>query len=291
MTQKSRAAPWVGAVAVLCLSVWLGQGCSGQASVTRVACGACEDPDQFVRLQTDPASHSSHGHGRFSHPFTLSPEDWKSILSSVRVQTTKSVFLFFSKKEPDMPAFRKDQVEFLSSTLSKAFAEAQPDERVVFGLTERESPDIMKMTTGGWFVEGADLHLVVANYQFAVTMSSIRDLLTKNPLRPNTGRTFELAAGQHQTLVQDSRAGRSVLDPNPVELSIAYKPLLLAVAESATAVQETKISKPSSAKPQEFAPSSLKLEERLDRLKRLRESGLITEEEYREKRKQLLEQL
>jgi hypothetical protein len=39
------------------------------------------------------------------------------------------------------------------------------------------------------------------------------------------------------------------------------------------------------------ASTASSLEERLDRLKRLRDSGRITEEEYREKRKQLLGQL
>lgn len=40
---------------------------------------------------------------------------------------------------------------------------------------------------------------------------------------------------------------------------------------------------------QESALPAPSLEERLNRLKRLRENGLITEEEYRDKRKQLLE--
>ena len=59
-------------------------------------------------------------------------------------------------------------------------------------------------------MDGADLHLVLANYRFVVTMPSIRELLTKDPLRPNTGRTFELVAGgiklSCRTVVPDGRS-------------------------------------------------------------------------------------
>jgi hypothetical protein len=265
-------------------------GCVGEAPTTRVVCGTCEDPDRFVRLQSVSGSRDADSRRHLSHPIVLSPDEWKALLSSVRVQSTSTIFLFLTKKETAQPLFTIEQTEFLGGLLSRAFAEAQPDERVVFGLTERESASVARMTTGGWFVEGDALHLVLANYQFVVTMPSIKELLTKDPLRPNTGLTFELVVGPHQTLVPNSRAGRSLLDPNPLELAIAYKALLLA-GRAPSPNQAARDSKGESEKQTVSSPAPASLEQRLDRLKRLRDGGLITEEDYREKKKRLLEGL
>ena len=265
-------------------------GCAGQAPTTRVVCGACEDPDQFVRLQSVSGSRDADSRRQLSHPIAITPDEWKSLLSTIRVQSTSTIFLFLTKKETAQPLFTTEHLEFLGGSLSRAFAEAKPDERVVFGLTERESATVARMTTGGWFVEGDVLHLVLANYRFVVTMPSIRELLTKDPLRPNTGRTFELAAGPHQTLMPNSRAGRSMLDPDPLELAIAYKQLLspdLASPPNPAAHDTKADSEPRPTLSQ--TPASL--EQRLDRLKRLRDRGLITEDDYREKKQRLLEGL
>lgn len=179
----------------------------------------------------------------------------------------------------------------MSDALSKAFMQMQPNEVVVFGLIEREASGLMKMTTGGWFARDDRLHLVLANYRFAVTMDSVRELLVKDPLRPNTGRTFDLVAGPYQRLVTENRLVQLKLDPDPVELAVAYHSLLAPATEPMTgAGTATGQVAPSTGSERPVSPAS-SLEERLDRLKRLRESGRITEEEYREKRKELLGQL
>ncbi len=253
-------------------------GCSASFPETRIVCGSCEEPDRFVRLQAAPSSAQPAGPGAFSHPLSLSPQEWGLILDSVKVQNTTSIFLLFTKREPDQPAFRPEDRAILSGMLSKAFAQAQPGELVVFGLTEREATGVMKMTTGGWFAREGELHLVLANHGFAVTMDSIRERLVADPLRPATGRTFEVSAGTHQRVVKDGRLIQRRLDPDPVEVAIAVRPLLAGATKSVT----TTDSPPS---------DRASMEERLDRLKRLRETGRITEEEYQQKRKELLGQL
>lgn len=243
-----------------------------------MVCGACEEPDRFIRIQALAAVGRSDVRDRFTHPLSLSPDEWASILASLRVQTGTSVFLFLTKKEPDQPVFRPEEVADLSQSLSKAFAQAQPDELVVFGLTDR-ADGLMRMTTGGWFARGGQLHFILANYRFTVSMESIRERLSRDPLRPNTGLTFELLAGPHQTLVSDRRLVRLTVEPDPVELALAYQPLL------ASSEARSPSTGPSAAAP------PVSLEERLDRLKHLHDRGLISESEYRDKKKQLLEGL
>jgi hypothetical protein len=221
----------------------------------------------------------------FSHPFTLSPEEWKIILSSLRVQRQgEPVVLFSLPKGLISDALTQDEVDYLSRTLSQAFAQAQPTEWVVFGLSRPGAPDVSEIISGGWFMEGSHLHLLLANYRYAVTAPNIRELVWENPLSSQVN-LYELSPGDHQTMIQDKEG--KLWRSTGSELSIAYQSLLLAEPVSATALPNG-----SSSSPLPQAQSKhLSMQERLKTLKQLRDEGLITEEEYRSKRSQLLEQL
>jgi hypothetical protein len=108
----------------------------------------------------------------------LSPQDWKPILASIRVYAD----LFFPMEETERPAFTVEEIDYLSMTLSRAFAKAQPQEWVVFSLSQPGPAHVTDMTTGGWYVEGTMLHLLLANYRAAVRMNNIRDVLERDPL-------------------------------------------------------------------------------------------------------------
>jgi len=276
----THSGPGGAAVATFVLAACLLSGCTAPSSTTRIVCGTCEEPDRFVRLQTYQPSGRTAAPQTFAHPLSLSPEEWTTILASIEVQATTNLLLFFTQREPDQPAFRPDERAVLSGMLSKAFVQAQANELVVFGLTERDGKGIMKMTTGGWFAKDGHLHLILANYRFAVTMESIRERLIAEPLRPTTGRTFEVAAGPHQRIVKDRKLVSSTIEPDPVELAVAYRPLLADVTPAGPA--------PSAVQPDRRPSERASIEERLDRLERLRETGRITEDEYQQKRKELL---
>lgn len=274
------------------LIVGLLQGCAGPAHPPRpvcencrMVCGECEEQDRFVRLQgSAPGLHQDRV-PNFSHPVTLRPEDWEIILSSLRVRRQGEPVVFFSlPKGPVSEALTHDEVEYLSRTLSLAFAQAQPTEWVVFGLSRPGAPDVSEIITGGWFMEGSHLHLLLANYRYAVTAPNMRELVWENPLSSQVN-VYELSPGDHQTMIQDKEGG--LRRATGSEISIAYQPLLLAEPLSTSALPN---GSSSSLLPQ---PQSkhLSMEERLKTLKQLRDEGLITEEEYRSKRSRLLEQL
>lgn len=270
-----------------CVIGLFGQACQSPAQSTRIACGACEDKDRIVRLQ--PAAHQE-GQTAFTHPFVLSPEDWKVILKSIYVQRQVQGFLLFTSKGPVEPAFTDDEVEYLSATLSRVFGQASPNERVVFALSRPQSAGFTEVTSGGWFVNGPSLHLVLANYRYAVTMSAVRELFWQDPMWTEAGPFYDLVPGEYRTVVEEEGLHRRLVTSPLPSLSIEYKQLLLAESVSSSNPQKSQTPGHLSPPPSQTSRPSLSLEERLQMLKRLRDQGLITEEEYRTKRQQLLDQ-
>ncbi|HXX75100.1 MAG TPA: SHOCT domain-containing protein [Nitrospiraceae bacterium] len=265
----------------------LGQACRGPAPPAPIACGTCEDQDRIVRLQPAPPGE---GQAAFAHPFLLNPDDWKVILKSIHVQRQSQGFLIFTSKDAVEPAFTDDEVEYLSTTLSRVFGHASRNERVVFAVSRHQPADITEVTSGGWFVQGPSLHLVLANYRFAVTMASIRELLWQDPMWTQAGPSYDFVPGDHQTVAPEEDSVRRLISLRLPLLSIAYKPLLLGESSVSAAVPSGSTGRELSPPPTRPSPPSKSVEERLQMLKRMREQELITEEEYRAKKRQLLEQ-
>ena len=244
----------------------------------------------MVRLQ--PRSLSSGEKGpQFSHPISLSPEDWQLILRSIHVQKQDQMFLFFSTKGPVEPAFTDDEIDYLSAKFSRVFATAQPDERVVFALSRYETPGVTEVTSGGWFVSGQSLHVVLANYRFAITMPTVRELLWQDPMWTQSGPSYDLVPGDHQEVVLEEGSPRRLLTSPLPSLSVQYKELLVAESMPSPAVKNSPSPGQLSPQRSQTPPPNLSLEERLQRLKRLRDQGLITDEEYGAKRRELLDRL
>jgi hypothetical protein len=275
-----------------CLITSLVQGCAGPTHPPRavcencrIVCGECESPDRFVRLQVSSPGFQRDHVPNFSHPVTLRPEEWKIILSNLRVQKQGEPVIFFTlPKGAISNAWTPDEVDYLSRTLSLAFAQARPTEWVVFGLSRPGPPEVAEIATGGWFMEGTHLHLFLANYRYAVTAPNVRELAWENPLSSQVN-SYELVPGDHQTMIQEKED--ELRRPTGSEISIAYQALLLAEPLSTSALSGG----PSSSLLPQSQSEHLTLEERLKTLKRLRDQGLITEEEYRSKKSRLLEQL
>jgi hypothetical protein len=263
---------------LLCVVV---AGCAGSYPATRPVCGRCEEPDRFVRLQAAAGAIPDGQARRRSHPFPLASSDWAIVLAGVRVRSWTQPFPLLPSRSADEAAFSDEEIAYLREVLPKAFAVAEPDEVVVFGLSRRQSDDVVEVTTGGWYAEEEQLHLILAYHHHAVSMPAIREFLDRDPLVAATAGTFDLVAGPHQTLVEAPPGLHLLVSPPPAHLAIAYRDLLVAGPAPDKAVQGT----PSGT----AAPAQPSLEERIQILKRLQQQGLITEEEFRTKKRQLLE--
>jgi hypothetical protein len=226
------------------------------------------------------------GQTRFNHPLELAEKEWARLLENVWVRREPGMIALVSPQEPTVPAFTPDEIAFLSKWLGKAFQNAHPDEWVVFGLSRPRSPELTEITTGGWFADGDRLYLLLANYRYAVSMASVRRQLWDDPLHSTGDRYYSFAPGDYQsaTLVGGGPMGdlRGTAAP---QLAIEYKGLLKPPS-AAKPAQKSDAPQPAvSPEPELGGDSARKLRD----LKQLRDEGVITEEEYRTKKKQLLD--
>ena len=257
----------------------------------RVACGTCEDSDRFVRLLQAPSTTRPHSLSGFTHPFPSSPEEWRALLKTINIRTLETGWFPFSiSRAAALPGFAPDDIDYLSATLPRAFAEARSDEWVVFGLSRRpvqEIPELTEFTTGAWFAQDGQVHLVLANHREAVTLPAIRALLRDNPLHVLGGLRIEFVPGPGQQAGVERDGLRELLAAAPPELVLAYptRQVDRVVQSDQSGVSET--ARPSIP----FSPPLPSLEERLRLLERLKDQGLISEEEYKTKRRALLDRL
>ena len=255
------------------------------AAVTQAPLSIQEDPDRFIRIEGSYGEEHRVGPTRFEHPLILTAAEWEHILSTIQVQSRKDTFLFTTAKNPPEPALSPEQLVFLSHGLQKAFSRAHPDEFVVFGFSQTRSPQLTEITTGGWFVEGQRLHLILANYRHSVSMKTIRDELWRDPLHSNTSPSYEIVPGPNQTLGREKGLA-GLLSTDAPDLLIDYKALLEMKPSAPPALSPVGSPMAVPAPAPRVEPS---IEERLRVLKKLRDQGLITEDEYRDKKKQLLD--
>jgi hypothetical protein len=121
-------------------------------------------------------------------------------------------------------------------------------------------------------------------------MPSVRDLFWQDPMWTEAGPFYDLVPGEHRTVVEEEGFHRRLVTSSLPSLSIEYKQMLLAESVSSSNPQKSQTPGHLSPSPSQTSRPSLSLEERLQILKRLRDQGLITDEEYKTKKQQLLGQ-
>jgi hypothetical protein len=300
--------------------------CQSCLGLSQVESPVSKDSDRFVRVEVRYGDANPAGPVRFNHPLELSEREWTRILENVWVQYEPGALALAAPKEPSKPAFTPDEITFLSKWLGRAFKIARPDEWVVFGLRRQRSPELAEITTGGWYVEGDRLNLWLANYRHVVSMALTRQQMWDDPLQSSGDRYYSFAPGDFQTaaLVGGGPLGelrgtavpqliinyRSFLGPpaapKPVQMPVekpapmplerptqkpAQKPLEKPAEKPAPMPMEKPVEKPDVPQavvaPEQGAGGDFT--RKLRELKQLRDEGLITEEEYRTKKRQMLD--
>ena len=82
------------------------------------------------------------------------------------------------------------------------------------------------MTTGGWYVEGTRIHLLLANHRYSVALPNILERLWRNPLVSGPSPIFEIVPGEHQKLRTSKKFLGGLIKSDIPDLSIDYQPLL-----------------------------------------------------------------
>src|SRR5881397_3330865 len=277
--------PTASVMGCLCL----GLACTGLAPAPdRSVLPRHEEQERFVRLEGRFGGPLGEGVTQFSHPLRLSPAEWARLLAGVRIQSRKDSFIFTPAKDPPAEAFAPEEIGYLSRMLSDVFAKATPNEWVAFGMSRVLPSGVNEVTTGGLFVEGPRLHLILANYRQSVTKSAVRESLWTAPLRTLSAPFYEVVEEEYRTVVRETGLFKRLLHNAGPEIVIEYQAML--AAKPAVSMPILVPAPPPAASPAESSrlPASI-LEESLQALKRLRDQDLITEEEYRQKKKGLLD--
>ena len=195
-------------------------GCAGPTIASRAMVG---ETDRFVRLDTFTDARAT-ADLRFDHPAELSEADLTAIL--LRVQVLEQAGLLERKPFPQ-PLFSSSEVRQVAPGLQKALRLAKPTEWAVFYLTS-PGGTVQEVTSGGLFLKGNRLHVVVANHRERIPNGSAGlGTIRTNPLTPwgGKGATLSFDPVRFVSATQSTWVGGSSAAPAS-ELVLDYRVFL-----------------------------------------------------------------
>jgi hypothetical protein len=264
------------------LLMTMAMGCAASHTLTRTV---LDDHYNVVRLEAwldDSRKPIDLG---FDHPADIGEAGMARILESIRIVQPPGFLskLILKAKAEAEPAFTQEEAKTFAKPLAAALRTAATGERVAFFLHHQRSAYKGTTSSGIAFVKDKRLNIIFGRYLMGNQPGSPDIPVGGNPFPTTTGQDFYIAAGPFQTLQEEKEApgGRELVSPQRW-LGIDYPSLLNPPAPAAPSSLE-----PANVEPTPKAPP-LTLEEKLKTLNTLKEDGLITDEEYHEKRKELL---
>lgn len=153
-----------------------------------------EDPVNFVRLEQDSEVLAEWPPTHHAHPFLIEPERLRKILSGLMVQEHWIALKRWMRGEsPLVPAFTDEELTLLSVRLAEALAEANYNERVTFYLSEPQTFARRIITTGGLYIQGTELHMLLGNWRIIYGIPAYGMIYDRRyPMRPTAAKGFDL---------------------------------------------------------------------------------------------------
>jgi hypothetical protein len=187
-------------------------------------------PNAFVRLEFDQTVRKGTEH---SHPISIRPEQLAAVLAGVRIEEpialVRGDILHRDPSPPIHPAFTDKDIAFFAPLLAQALSKATPEEVVSFYQSRPISTITREVTSGGLFIQGEELHLILANYRsqtrYMADMGVVEtqdDRLTPmQSLAPQAGR---LNFDPHSAKREKASGGlEKLLQQDQRELAVLYK--------------------------------------------------------------------
>jgi hypothetical protein len=161
-------------------------GCAGLTITSRAVEG---EASWSISLETFTDIHAAD-ELRYDHPADWSAAELTTILSRLLVR--ERVGLLDQQPSPQ-PLFSSNEIRQLVPGLQKAFGMAKPSEWIAFYST-LPAGDVQEFTSGGLFLKGSRLHVVVANHHERISSGpDVPEAIRANPLRPLGGRGFTVS--------------------------------------------------------------------------------------------------
>jgi len=120
-----------------------------------------DTPAAFVRLEADSADP------RHTHPLSMTAEQMAAVLNGIVVEEPWAKLpIYDDTSQPHRhPAFTEKEVALFSPLLAVALSKATQEEVVTFYQSRYLSGTSREVTSGGLFVQGEELHIILANYR------------------------------------------------------------------------------------------------------------------------------
>ena len=135
--------------------------CFGCASAQFTTMTVFDSPAAFVRLEADSADP------RYTHPLSMTAEQMAVVLNGIVVEEPWAKLpIYDDTSQPHRhPAFTEKEITLFSPLLAVALSKATPEEVVTFYQSRYLSGTSREVTSGGLFVQGEELHIILANYR------------------------------------------------------------------------------------------------------------------------------
>ncbi|MFA4874360.1 MAG: hypothetical protein WC956_07790 [bacterium] len=274
----------------------------------------------YVKLKEIKASEAESRH--MTHPVNVDEVGLRTALASINLARS-----YIIKKEVDtQQVFDENALDFLSPALARAFAQAQPNEVVVFSYLSKQPMFILRndrLNLGRAWISGSELHVKFEKLYAKVTgdidrrgneaeaIARAQGLRVKLELGP--GQKLGLTDTDEVVLDINYNYAENLRKPEPskVDKTMAGKEFPKpegATTTDTTAPQEVKSKKLSKkekarieAEAKEHAAEDAQAaaaaaaapspKDRLQALDQLKKDGLVTKQEYDLKRKEILKDL
>lgn len=153
-----------------------------------------EDPVNYVRLEEDAGVLPEWPQGHYSHPAVMGTETLRTILSGLMVQEHRTAPQRWIQGEaPLTPAFTDEELALLAMQVAEGLAQAQYNERVTFYLSRPETSTRRVITSGGLYVRGAELHVILGNWRIVYGIPAYGMIYDRRyPMRPTAAKGFNL---------------------------------------------------------------------------------------------------
>lgn len=290
--RSARGVPGWRAVLVVC-ALGPAAGFPGPPAHARSDAVIWEGDDQSVVLVPQDDEEAPPN----DHPATVAAPDIERMLASLRFR--------YTDQETDtapVPVFNAEQVDILGEALAAGLGRATPSQDVRFSIigAHRLSPGALvrrnRLTAGRVFFREGKLNVIFGELQSPYRKKNIYGRLEQDFYAREYGsrtapaeREAILVAGATTRLREDTNGARYdwvVFDPAAVAHASAKAP----EPEQSLPAQTGRASAPADPGAATAAARG-DMEQRLRSLKRLREQGLISEEAYRRKVDEILEEL
>ncbi len=220
---------------------------------------------------------------KMDHPRTISELQMRGILKSIKLNRRH---LIEEKVKHDLSVFNEPAINFLAPAMVKAFKQAKPNEEVTFSFLVKDPIFVLRndrINIADCWIHNNELHMKFHKLYAKVTGDIDKRGYSRRAVSRARGLrlAFEIGPGQKM----------GINDPKELVVDLNYdftkaKPKLL--AETTDEFNESKAESRSSAG-EKLVNDNIK--KRLERLEDLKKEKLITQKEYDQKRKEILEEL